>query len=421
MRWAKLRRYGRHMTVLTALALLAGCAMPFGASAPPHPVARSAPPIATPSPSFATFFDWRVAYISVDGRLHLVALDGKTDLAGPLFTLVNDGQGAGAWTAGTAPNGRRLAVGSTADVHYIDLSATRVAQFQTFQIPIALSNGLLYWSPDGSHLAIDGGFGNIAILTLATGVARRIHVLGPATSNAEPIVGPVFGWLDDRHLAVEYLPDEYPNVPPSQMGTPQIAANLDSLNISTGALSHIATVRSSTLVQGQFSLEPDGGVALFSNRESRGFPFAPMADRIDVATGAITPLPHIARLISRIDTFLQVLWIPHTHQALVVVGPDEVSQASYDVIDLDRDSVTPVNLLAYPVAWSPDGKTLVLAASPASSKFDSSDGEGGPQPNGFGPFSLTAITFGTSWKVTGSVTLTSRAMQIPMLGFVHNP
>ena len=420
MRWNARWKRWRRLPIIVLVVMLTGCA------SSPTTGARVFTPTATAAPTFPAFADWRVAYISQDGRLHAVSLDGETDLAGAVIATTNASSGSGAWTAGTAPDGQRLAFGNTADVFYIDLSNDQATSFQTFQTRSTAMSGFLFWSPDGQHIAIDGSQGNIHIITLATGAATTLPVpTQPQGYTTASLVGQVYGWLDNTHLAVDYFPGELaPVTTPSRSTSPQIAANLYSLEIPTGALRPVVTVRSSTMISGSFSLAPDRSEALFFNTQVTGegapataYLFRPMADRVNVATGAVTPLPHIASLISQTnhvyDEIYQVLWIPHTHRALVtLVMGDQVT--GNDIIDVDTDSVTPIQLASFPVAWAPDGKTLVLSSVPRNG-----DGEGGPGPTGSGPFTLSAVTFDPAWNPSQTVTLTHEAMQIPTLGFVR--
>ncbi|HEX8983242.1 MAG TPA: hypothetical protein VF792_10760, partial [Ktedonobacterales bacterium] len=80
-----------------------------------------------------------------------------------------------------------------------------------------------------------------------------------------------------------------------------------------------------------------------------------------------------------------------------------------------------IALPAFPVAWAPDGRTLILASGPKSG-----DGETNPGYNnvgwvGAGAFTLTAVTFDSTWRITSSVILTHNAAQIPTLGLARNP
>ncbi|HZC06341.1 MAG TPA: hypothetical protein VE338_11960, partial [Ktedonobacterales bacterium] len=202
----------------------------------------------------------------------------------------------------------------------------------------------------------------------------------------------------------------------------QIAANLDSLSITTHALRPVFTVRDSTMISGSYSLTPDSSEALFFNsfitgeaEPTNGDQYQPLAERINLATGQMTSLPNVANSIPRessaYDDIEQVLWIPGTHKALIAFKDTNLPV----LVDMDTDSVTPVRFSGFPVAWSPDGKTLIL-----SSDTQNSGGQGGfPAPTDSGPFTLTAVTFTATWQVAISVTLTTHASLLPLLGFVR--
>lgn len=415
----------RLLSLCAALALFAGCASGGSTevTAPRATPTATLPyitPTTAPVTGFPAFTDWRVVYIGQDGYMHAVSLDGKTDVAGPHTPPSTNGSGI--WAAGVAPDGRRLAFSNTAEVFYLDTATSPNAQFQLVRLAAEVGWAGLFWSPYGAHLAV-GGPGGVSIITLATGAITAIPI---ASQTPVPSGGPVsdvdmvYGWLDSAHLAVEYVPGEFPYG--SQWGPVQIEANLASLDIATGALRPIATVRPSPVSQmqgGRYSLTPDGAEALFTGAQYRAAPYAPLADRVDIATGRVTPLPAISAILPTVGGVFRPLWIPHTHLALGWFVSATTSGLSYDIIDVDRDTVTPVSLSGFPVAWSPDGRTLVVASAIPTDEPDFGDSKGGSLPANYGPVTLTAINFNASWVATHSVTLTTKAMLIPTLGLIH--
>ena len=80
---------GYFLLPLALLALtLSGCLASIP-TASPTPTATPEP-TALPPGVFQAFGDWRLAYLGVEGKLHIISLDGKTDLTGPVLS-----QGAG--------------------------------------------------------------------------------------------------------------------------------------------------------------------------------------------------------------------------------------------------------------------------------------------------------------------------------------
>src|SRR5262249_34945816 len=99
------------------------------------PAAPQTPP---PLPAFS---DWRVAYIGEDTRLHIVSLDGKTDLAGP-YVPSRDHLGEAHGGVATAPDGHSLAYPTSLGVV--------VARLTPGHVPIDVINGLYFdlsWAP----------------------------------------------------------------------------------------------------------------------------------------------------------------------------------------------------------------------------------------------------------------------------------
>lgn len=84
------------------------------------------------------------------------------------------------------------------------------------------------------------------------------------------------------------------------------------------------------------------------------------------------------------------------------------------------DTVTPLHLPGFPEAWSPNGETLVVATG---DQFSNVNGIGFANVGvvGSGPYTLSALYMNTQGGLSAPVTLTTQAMDIPVLGFVHNP
>lgn len=393
------------ISLMVAVLLLVGCGS--------HTTSTTSVPRATLTPQgLPSFSDWRVAYVGENNHLEVVSLDGKTTLQGvelPISGVPN----TGIWTAGTSPNGDRLAYSTTGMV-YLDVRTEQLVSFPRDGV----FNTTFFWAPDGHAVVTDGDIVS-TIVALPSGVVTEPSV-HEVDAKGQFITGETYGWLDDTHVAVDYGEGHFPNVVGSRVARPQTEADLLSLNIDTGALQPIVTITSPTMAAGTFNLTPDGQEALFSNDEGQNFPFTPDVERINTVTGQLVSLPHLTSILPPGGGFNNFLWIPHTHLALATVGFPQDGNLGNQILDIDHDTATPVALAGYPVAWSPDGKTLIVATSDPVSMANGV-GEGDVGEIGSGPYTLTAVTFNANWQIATTVTLTTHASQIPMLGFVHNP
>src|SRR5262249_16538317 len=89
--------------------------------------------IATEAPTpavFPAFTDWRVAYLGKDTLLHVVAMDGKTDLAGPFLPDLA-APGLNLATPAVSSDGRRLAYESSRGVVILSLGRNTVTLAQS--------------------------------------------------------------------------------------------------------------------------------------------------------------------------------------------------------------------------------------------------------------------------------------------------
>ncbi len=401
------KRY-QTVSLIVAVLLLVGCAS--------HTTSTTSVqrPAATPQ-GLPSFSDWRVAYLGQNDHLEMVSLDGKTTLEGVHLPLSSP-QGLAVFTAGTSPDGERLAI-STGWVGLIYLDV-RTEQLVILPRDVVDSN-TFFWAPDGHAVVTDGDNKVSSIVALPAGAVTQPSA-HEVDARGRFITGATYGWLDDTHLAVDYGEGHFPYTPGNQVGTPQTEADLLNMNINTGTLQPIAAITSATMAAGTFSLTPDGHEALFSNNDWRDFPFTPDVERVDTATGQVTSLPHLTSILPAQGGFNHFLWIPHTHLALVTVGFPQNGDLGNQILDIDRDSSTPVTLAGFPVAWSPDGKTLIIARSDPTSNANGV-GAGDVGETGSGPDTITAVTFNASWQGSSPVHLTTKASQIPRVGFVHNP
>lgn len=399
---------------LAALLLFTGCATSSGTpSTGIRPTITSSTTRGMPA-----FSDWRLAYIGQDGNLHVVSLDGKADLMGAHLTVSGPTE-TGVYAAGTAPDGEHLAYG-TNGVNYIDIRRNSVVMLPTYKSNSS-PNPTILWASDGHALVINGFQNAAAIVQLPSGTTTQEPAQN-LVANGSLLIGGIYGWLGNASLAVDYTAAEASSTPTSgRLQTPQTVAVLARMDATNGKIQPIATIRSATMSSGHFSLTPDGSEALFSNARVQDFPYTPNVQRIDIHTGQTTPLPRLASIIPALGGFNALLWLPGTHLALAATGFPENGDLHYQLIDIDHDTTMPVSLPAFPVDWSPDGKTLILASIDNTIQRDNGYGFADVGVVGSGPYTLSAVTFDANWNITQQVTLTTHAMHIPMLGFVRNP
>jgi hypothetical protein len=350
--------------------------------------AQARPHVPAASPQLLPHFsDWRVAYLGLDGVVHAVTLDGKTDVKGPALPDLTM-TGLNVNSAGVGPDGKLLAYGADY-LNLVDLTG----QTPPRSLP-GYGGGRLLWSPDGSELYAYYGGGDFAYISLPSGQATNV--------SPEPNAADEVGWIDNTHLAaVSYQGASYGS---DGMGdTVPTSATLVSLDITTKQVRSIATMQGSGPAVHQFVISPDRTQALYFDGSFRSAPFTPQAALINLATGGVTPLPAIAATLSASPGL--VVWRPGTN-TLAVVSSVTGSQKTW-LVDVGRDSATPVAATGYPMGWVPDNGPLVL-----SSAYGSSIGQG--------PYTLTALSC-TSGTQCSTTMLTDQAMTFAFLGFIRNP
>lgn len=390
------------LVLLLTLALLAACARgaPATSQRPSSGAAGGSqvsapPPDASPRP-LPKFSDWRVASIGPDGRLRAISLDGKlTSVGGAL--PVTGFTGGGVFAAGTAPNGALLAYLSDGLLTIVDTrtGALRRAYIHSGDSPLS-------WSPDGRYLAL-----NEAGSVLRVSVADFTRATMPPPSGALPrltVSGPD-GWLDATHVGVTYLP-----------GSSDSHTAYQSLDLSSGALTPITTVAAN---QGAtFSVQPGSAHTLYWTAKYRGNPYVAQAALIDNATGAQTPLPAITNALSNYG-FLALLWRPGSTQALAVTLYRTQPGLLYFLLDVAHDTATRLTLPAYPEAWTPDGSALLLATNRQQLMAEDAPGFNDTGVLGSGPYTLTLAPVDAQGAIGAPTMLTTQAMTIPTLGFIH--
>jgi hypothetical protein len=112
------------------------------------------------------------------------------------------------------------------------------------------------------------------------------------------------------------------------------------------------------------------------------------------------------------------MWRPGTTQALFATGFAQNGDLKYYLMDVQQDTSVPLAVLGFPVAWSPDGGTLIAAVG---TQQDMANAQGFNDVGvvGSGPYTLSALTVDGQGSVHTTVELTEHANTIPMLGFVR--
>lgn len=321
-----LLRHGGHFLALlmvASLLLLTACDAPNGKSVASTPSATSTAtipakwrgtntgvPTVTPPANLSprplpNFSDPRVAYIGPDSLLHVVSLDGKTDLAGtpiPLngFSMVN-----GIWAAGTSPDGKHLGYFENAQTTTIDSSSGAWKMSPILNV----GDSTVGWTPDQRYLALRDG-GAIECVNVSTG-SSFVSPGDPLATNSGPKVDGPDGWLDATHVAVTVVPNisGTHGIPPTPIpGSSETYATLASLNIITNQLSIIASVQKGGSI-GKFTVLPGGQWSLFTNVEDPNQSYTPRVALINNTTGAVTTLYHLTSLLPS-RGFNSILWRP---------------------------------------------------------------------------------------------------------------
>lgn len=380
-----LRRHGKRALLslmVASLLLLAACDASGGGSSASQPrtnptatlpakwhggnpgggVPTVTPPTSLLPRSLPAFSDPRVAYIGPDSLLHVVSLDGKTNLAGTPIPLAGF-PGDVIYAAGTSPDGRHLAYFEYVHVTTID-AASGVRS--TSSTP-GIADSTVSWAPDQRYLALQY-FGAVECVNVATG-SSIVTPKDTLATNSRPLVDGPYGWLDATHVAVFAIPDTGPpttfTVPTPVPGSPETRTILESLNITTNQLRPITTLQALD-VTAHFSVLSGGHWMLFTNAQYQDQPITPLVALINNVTGAVTPLHHLTSLLPPLG-FGSIIWRPNSTQAILDTGLPQTGNDHYLLIDALRDTATPIALPGFPEAWSPDGSTLVVATGSQAS------------------------------------------------------
>jgi sugar lactone lactonase YvrE len=338
---------------------------------------------AMPHPSVG---DWRATYLGSDGRLRTVSATGeiRTGAALPnadLHGLLLSPQ------AGISADGRYLAyvqmpagyTGYTSGpVAVVDLASGRVTTLDLMATE-------LHWAPDASRFVsslstLDRGTVRLSVTVTDMG-ANQSHDIprSPVLDRARAIR--LVGWIDAQHVAI--IADQ---------GGKEVTVSLLSLDVATGE-----TTPLSTLVEPpDVYLSPDGKLAFIAPNY-----WAPSARIVDTATGSTRELPNItATFAGRLKHFANVnlvyggnwayqwAWRPGTHTIALSLSASsnpnegetqpETQEAGVWLINLDHDQATNLTPDRYPLAWTPDGRTLFLSDIAAPSMLTNTGYSVGP-------------------------------------------
>lgn len=388
-----IRRLGRvsrccmQVGAFAGLLALVGCASTPTASVPQL---QSSTSVVTGQ--LPRFTDWRGAYLASDGKVHVVSLDGKTDLTGPTLPHLTSPSLVFS-NAGIAPDGRTVAYAAP-ELDLVDVTGHKSPR--TVNVYGGLDH--LQWSPDGTKLLSYDGPGQFTLLTLSTG---QTTALNPGQGVID-----YKGWIDNTHIAtISYLGASYASDGAGDSAPTSV--QLDSVDVTSGQVRTITTVRGPG-TPFDFAISPDGSLALSYDVRWRAFSFSPQVSVIDLATGNVTPLPNISDMSGA--SFKSVAWRPGTGQVAVTTQVGDNRDGEVWMLDTAHDSATEVVSGECALAWTPDGSALAL-----SNAFN------GPNAViGEGPDNLEMLRFnGTSQPRI--ITVTDQAVSFPFIGFARNP
>jgi hypothetical protein len=331
------------------------------------PAAPLAPP---PLPAFS---DWRVAYIGEDTRLHIVSLDGKTDLAGP-YVPSRDHLGEAHGGVAVAPDGHRLAYPTSLGVV--------VARLTPGHVPIDVVDGLYFdlsWAPNSDQLALGSRGSSVSLWRPGEAEARVIY------ERPRERVDPI-GWIDESHLAIVV-----------GVNTLTVA----SLDLTSGAVQPLATFLQEQVGVPQFTMAPQGRQILLSSCSFHDQPFNHRLGVIDTATGAYHSLDNT---VAQTDSCLENPAFQADTGRLIASQETPGNPVAITwMVDLAHDTATRTLVPGFPVAWAPANGPMITSS-------------GHEVVDGLGPYTIRAVLPSAS---AAALTLTTTAMTFPALGLVR--
>ncbi len=332
-----------------------------GQAGPVHPGATAtatnpttASATAVPGATLPAFSDWRAAYLDDFGNLHVVSLDGKTDLPlSGVSALAQHNNGVSmsnnqVYHFGVSPDGHVLAFLSGVKEGTLELLTFTPSQgAQATLTNVAITTSSFLWSPDGAWLAAGGTFNHMPGLYRINS-RTATPTLVPGTQAGGPdgydTSQSVTGWIDATHLLI-YTPPGGPHP-------------LVSINVLTGEELPIAIPVNwfPTLIV--HNTDP---YALIVPNKSQCCPPATGSALLDLKTDQVTQLPNITHTLGEI--LIPAVGNPASSTPILASAPGvlEDARAQLYLADLLADSATPIATGVVPLGWTPDGKTLLVA------------------------------------------------------------
>lgn len=403
------RRFSVGAAVASVVALAAVIAVVLLAAPDPHPVAVHHPHL-TPRVADATseagasqsrtipslsamphFADWRAAYVGFDQRLHVVTADGTLDITAPMPSALG-----ASWTSAVlrgmsvSPDGRtiasilRISPDASGPVALLSLAGGALAT-------IHVAARALYWSPASDRLAVNIGDERQPRLAVIHPDDGAVTDLAGLVNGAPVALYEVLGWTDASHLAIIYSPPTVMVTSPVRNATPTATASafagtyaLGALDADSGAVRQVAALPSDAR---SVYLTANGAEALVTPSA------AGPAEVIQTASGAVRALPEITRQLApmtsqtlavysdqaRAQPFSTMgVWQPTSDDLAVSLTNASDSAPTLWLLDADHDAATPLGSHRTPLAWTPDGRTLLLAGSPLSDTSATPSGDAQP-------------------------------------------
>lgn len=374
---------------------------------------------------------WQAAYLGADGHVHLVSANGKnvTGPALPQPELIS--QSLPLANASISPDGHLLAYTAGSDVN--NGGNVTILNLATSKLTTTSAQALaIYWSPDGTKLAAQGTLdsGSFSLVNAKTGAVTHINV----TLDGQPAgIGRLLGWTNASHIAAVAsispavsgsLPatTPIPTTPTPTKNSTRLSASLSGgpanfvgvVDLKTGAAHNYDDLATPPDV----FLSPDGQEALVAANYWNS-----SATLVNLASEQVTSLPKITnafagKLVNMDNLNLaqggnysaHFAWKPGTHILAVSLtaaglGPEgstgpATQPAGAWLLNLDRDTATQITHNSYPLAWTPDGSTLLLSSVPQSDTNGSYPHGGG----GVGPtlYALSPVAASSTPKKLAS-------------------